>query len=209
MNRFPRLGLEREVVVLVELPETAIRLDELLDVGLDPGHDAARRHRVAGDYEPPGMTALPEPIERRDFVSAELMAGYRPAWGHPNKRVVYEIACPRGAVHRGNLCYSRWAIGSLPIPLLTTARTSVGMSAPTDRDHDPLDRFVPLGGYVRRNAARRSTRAPQRCRKAVGGDEARSGWRGENGARCRPSRSPADESELGSREAAWIRSHRI
>jgi hypothetical protein len=34
LNRFPRLGLEREVVVLVELPETAIRLDELLYVGL-------------------------------------------------------------------------------------------------------------------------------------------------------------------------------
>jgi ATP-dependent exoDNAse (exonuclease V) beta subunit len=32
LNRFPRLGLEREVVV--ELPETAVRLDELLYVGL-------------------------------------------------------------------------------------------------------------------------------------------------------------------------------
>jgi hypothetical protein len=34
LNRFPRLGLEREVVVLLELPEIAVRLDELLYVGL-------------------------------------------------------------------------------------------------------------------------------------------------------------------------------
>ena len=60
------------------------------------------------------MSAMPEPIVRRDFVSAELMAGYRPAWGHPNKRVVYEIACPLGAVHGGNLWYSRWAAMALP-----------------------------------------------------------------------------------------------
>jgi len=60
------------------------------------------------------MSARPGPIERRDFVTAVLMAGYRPAWGHPNKRVVDEIACPPGAVHGGTLGYSRWATMALP-----------------------------------------------------------------------------------------------
>jgi Poly (ADP-ribose) glycohydrolase (PARG) len=60
------------------------------------------------------VTALPEPIERRDFVTATLMGEYRPAWGHPNKRIVYEIACPPGAVHAGRLAYSRWT--AMPVP---------------------------------------------------------------------------------------------
>jgi hypothetical protein len=67
------------------------------------------------------VTAASEPIERRDFVTSALMAEYRPAWRHPNKRIVYEIACPPGAVHGGRLAYSRWAAMPLPESLEAAA----------------------------------------------------------------------------------------
>jgi len=51
------------------------------------------------------VTAAPEPIERRDCVTATLVGEYRPAWHHPNKRIVFEIACPPGAAHGGRLAY--------------------------------------------------------------------------------------------------------
>lgn len=54
------------------------------------------------------------PIDRRQFEVARLMYEHRPSWGHRNKRVVYEIACPSGSVHVGQLKYSRW--GALPLP---------------------------------------------------------------------------------------------
>jgi hypothetical protein len=38
------------------------------------------------------VIAANEPIARREFVTAALMAEYRPAWRHPNKRIVFEIA---------------------------------------------------------------------------------------------------------------------
>ena len=60
------------------------------------------------------MTAAPEPIERRDFVTSALMEEYRPAWHDPNKRIVFEIACPPGAAHGGRLAYSRWT--AMPVP---------------------------------------------------------------------------------------------
>jgi hypothetical protein len=63
------------------------------------------------------VTAAHEPIERRDYVTAALMAENRPAWHHPNKRIVYEIACPPGAAHGCRLAYSRWTAMPLPTSL--------------------------------------------------------------------------------------------
>lgn len=56
----------------------------------------------------------PEPIERRSFGAAHLMASYPPRWSHPNKVAVYEIACPPGSRFAGTLDYSRWA--AMPLP---------------------------------------------------------------------------------------------
>lgn len=51
------------------------------------------------------------------------MADHPPIWRHPNKQVVYEIACPPGSTHRGKIHYSRWAA----MPLLE--RTDAGAAA--------------------------------------------------------------------------------
>jgi hypothetical protein len=54
------------------------------------------------------------PIDRRVFEAGRLMATHPPIWRHRNKEVVYGIACPPGAVHRGEVLYSRWAPMALP-----------------------------------------------------------------------------------------------
>ncbi len=53
------------------------------------------------------MTSSREPIERYEHETATLMAEHQPVWRRPNKRVVYEIACPPGAAHRGRLACGR------------------------------------------------------------------------------------------------------
>ena len=50
-----------------------------------------------------------EPLERDDFFAGELMSAHPPIWRHPNKQVVFDIACPPGATHGGRPAYSRWS----------------------------------------------------------------------------------------------------
>jgi len=54
------------------------------------------------------------PIERLDFDAAALIAEHPPVWRDPNKRVVYEIACPPGSAHHGRIGFTRWAAMALP-----------------------------------------------------------------------------------------------
>jgi len=55
-----------------------------------------------------------EPIERRSFDTAALFEMHPPVLTHPNKCAVYEIACPEGCLHGGQLDYSRWRQMQLP-----------------------------------------------------------------------------------------------
>ena len=59
------------------------------------------------------MCPNPEPIAHGTFEAERLMAGHPLVFRHPNKRAVFEIACPPGCKHRGRLVYSRWS----PMPL--------------------------------------------------------------------------------------------
>jgi hypothetical protein len=56
----------------------------------------------------------PKPFERRSYEAGELLKRYPPFMQHPNKKVLYSMACPRDAVHNGSLEYSRWA--HMPLP---------------------------------------------------------------------------------------------
>jgi hypothetical protein len=42
------------------------------------------------------------------------MRDHPPRWTHPNKRAVFELACPPGSKHHGTIGYSRWAAEPLP-----------------------------------------------------------------------------------------------
>ncbi|HTM58587.1 MAG TPA: hypothetical protein VL123_09255, partial [Candidatus Udaeobacter sp.] len=56
----------------------------------------------------------PTVIDRLQFDAQALMAEHRPAWRHQNKGIVYDVACPSGAIHRGTLTYTRWQRAPLP-----------------------------------------------------------------------------------------------
>ncbi len=61
-----------------------------------------------------------QPIERYQFPADDIMSMTPPRWQDRNKKAVFEISCPAGAVHHGQLEYSRWTAMSLPPALETT-----------------------------------------------------------------------------------------
>lgn len=73
--------------------------------------------------------ADPEPIERRDFEADSLMRQHPPRWRHPNKGVVFEVACPPGSVQRGTVGYTRWEAMVLPSHLERGGREIVDETA--------------------------------------------------------------------------------
>jgi hypothetical protein len=74
------------------------------------------------------MDAEIEPIERDQFDARALMSAHPPVIRDRNKRVVFDIACPPGAVHRGRLHYTRWTAMPLPdaVDPAAAARGAVG-----------------------------------------------------------------------------------
>ena len=68
------------------------------------------------------MSGRPEPLDRQVFETQRLVVEHPPVWSHRNKRLVYEIACPPGCTHRGQLVYSRWR--AMPLPEVVNARAA-------------------------------------------------------------------------------------
>ena len=60
------------------------------------------------------MSRILDAIERQVFETQEIIEKHPPVWRDRNKRIVFEIACPPGCVHRGQLLYSRWP--AMPLP---------------------------------------------------------------------------------------------
>lgn len=79
----------------------------------------------------------PEPLDRRSFVAAELMATHPPRWEHPNKVAVAAISCPPDAAHGGILGYSRWDARMLR-PEFEAHPTAL-VERPGFYDYAPLD----------------------------------------------------------------------
>lgn len=57
-----------------------------------------------------------KPIERRTFDPNVLMAEGPPGLSNKNKRLVFDIACPPGTQHKGEIGYTRW--DGMPLPEL-------------------------------------------------------------------------------------------
>ena len=53
-------------------------------------------------------------ICRQTFDTQALMNSHPPKFYHPNKKLVYDICCPLGCTHRGQLAFSRWY--AMPLP---------------------------------------------------------------------------------------------
>lgn len=81
---------------------------------------------------------MTEPLLRFEMDAEELMRAHPPVLEHPNKRVVFEIACPPGAPARGRLSMSRWAPMALPEGIPDAAGAVV--VRPGVFDYEPFDR---------------------------------------------------------------------
>lgn len=64
-------------------------------------------------------------ICRRTFNTQKLVETYPPDLYDPNKQIVYEIACPPGSLHQGELVLSRWRAMTLPERFLTSGKTVI------------------------------------------------------------------------------------
>jgi hypothetical protein len=56
----------------------------------------------------------PEPLERLTFDTLRLMKDYPPVLRHPNKRIIFDIACPKDGSCAGEIGYTRWHSFELP-----------------------------------------------------------------------------------------------
>lgn len=77
------------------------------------------------------------PIERRTFQAQSLMEDHPPVWFHPNKQAVFDIACPPGSVHGGELTYSRWPPFPLPESVDLGAALALLADMPGFYDYEP------------------------------------------------------------------------
>ena len=82
--------------------------------------------------------SLPKPLERMTFDTAKLIAEYPPLLRHPNKRVVFDIACSTSDDCSGELGYTRWPTFRLPERVDPTAGLSVLESRCGIMDYEPV-----------------------------------------------------------------------
>lgn len=84
------------------------------------------------------MPTVPEPLERRTYDAAALIAEHPPIWRHPNKEAVAAISCPPDAIHGGTLGYSRWP--AMPLPGSNDGdRATTLVERPGFYDYAPID----------------------------------------------------------------------
>ena len=53
-------------------------------------------------------------IYRHRFETRDLVTDFPPQWDNANKEIVYNVACPPGCSHGGQLTFSRWRKMTLP-----------------------------------------------------------------------------------------------
>jgi hypothetical protein len=84
------------------------------------------------------MAAAPDHIERHDVDTGTLMARHPRVWRHPNKQVVFDIACGPGDAHGGRLGYSRWAAMPLPAAIQLETAGELVLSRDGYVDYEPV-----------------------------------------------------------------------
>ncbi|MBJ6764509.1 hypothetical protein JGU66_27375 [Myxococcaceae bacterium JPH2] len=77
---------------------------------------------------------------RREYEPAALLAAHPPVLRHPHKQLVFDMACPPGAVHAGRIVLTRWQAAPLP-EVVGLARTAV-LAVPGTYDHGEDDAGV-------------------------------------------------------------------
>ena len=95
---------------------------------------------AAGRVEDARLPDAPEPIERLFLETQRLVREHPPVLHHPHKRLVYDIACPPGTVHGGEIAYTRWA--AMPLP----QRCDTAAAARRTQERQGYYDYAPLPG---------------------------------------------------------------
>jgi hypothetical protein len=114
-------------------------------------HEEASRvtNRVASLTRKKPMNDRPVPIDRHQFEAQQLVQDHPPRWRHRNKQIVYDIACPPGSVHQGQLEYTRWDAMPLPETVDTRSAKSRMVHRPGYFDYAPaLDEKAAVEWHV-------------------------------------------------------------
>ena len=90
------------------------------------------------------MTAL-SPLERLAFDVPSLIEDFPPVLHDPNKRAVFEEACPDKCVYAGELGYSRWAALPLPSRVDAAAAAERVVASPSVYTYEPVPE--PAGAF--------------------------------------------------------------
>lgn len=85
------------------------------------------------------MDTEPGRIEHQEFDAAALMRDFPPRWRHPNKQIVYDIACPAGFAPRGRVGYSRWRAVLPPARFDAQAAAARTLARESPYDYQPFD----------------------------------------------------------------------
>ena len=90
-----------------------------------------------------------QPNERYQFDAQQLMVEHPPNWHHPNKQIVFDIACPPGSAHGGEIEYTRWPAMAIPQTADPAAASSILEERPGFYDYAPvLDPPDAMGWHV-------------------------------------------------------------
>jgi hypothetical protein len=73
------------------------------------------------------MMTHPACLLRREYDPAALLAAHPPILKHAHKRLVFDLACPPGATHRGPIVLTRWTASPLPATIDLAATEVVAM----------------------------------------------------------------------------------
>lgn len=77
-------------------------------------------------------------IERLAFDTARLMAEHPPVWRHPNKQVVFDVACRVEDQVRGQLVYGRWSAMALPDQVDPIVAADLAVARDGYFDYEPM-----------------------------------------------------------------------
>ena len=76
-------------------------------------------------------------LVRRAYPAAELLQAHPPVLRNANKRLLFDMACPPGALHRGSVMFTRWAAMQLP-PKLPAVPPDLVAPVPGFYDYRPM-----------------------------------------------------------------------
>jgi hypothetical protein len=90
------------------------------------------------------MSQSPTPLSRLVFDTQALVNRYPPHITNPNKRIVYDIACPAGSTHSGQITVSRWGRMELPAVLDLEGKQTTFEGRPGFFGYEPLPPGEPV-----------------------------------------------------------------